>query len=72
MSAPKSVRVAVTQHEPVWLDLQATVDKTCKIIKEAADAGAKLVAFPECWIPGQSTYITVTLFRPSKKLMRMA
>jgi nitrilase len=43
-------RVAVTQHEPVWLDLAGTVDKTCKIIKEAANSGAKLVAFPECWV----------------------
>ena len=53
-ASPSTVRVAVTQHEPVWLDLQGTVDKTCKIIQEAAQAGAKIVAFPELWIPGQS------------------
>jgi nitrilase len=46
----KKLRVAVTQHEPVWLDLKGTVDKTCDIIKEAAEAGAKLLAFPECWV----------------------
>lgn len=46
------IRVAVTQHEPVWLDLDAGVEKTIKIIEEAAKADAKLVAFPECWIPG--------------------
>ncbi|KAL6786399.1 carbon-nitrogen hydrolase [Trichoderma sp. SZMC 28012] len=46
------VRVAVTQHEPVWLDLEGTVNKTCSIIEEASKAGAKLVAFPETWIPG--------------------
>ncbi|KAH8809308.1 carbon-nitrogen hydrolase [Xylogone sp. PMI_703] len=53
-SAVKSsvVRVAVTQHEPVWLDLEGTVNKTCSIVEEAAKAGAKLVAFPETWIPG--------------------
>jgi nitrilase len=45
-----TLRVAVTQHEPVWLDLTGAVDKTCKIIKEAAATGAKLVAFPECWV----------------------
>jgi hypothetical protein len=44
------LRVAITQHEPIWLDLEGTVDKTCKIIKEAAGAGAKLVTFPECWV----------------------
>ena len=55
-----TVRVAVTQHEPVWLDLAATTAKTCKIIKEAAEAGAKLVAFPECWIPGYPAWIWYT------------
>jgi predicted amidohydrolase len=41
----------VTQHEPVWLDLEGTVQKTIDIIHEAASEGAKLVAFPELWIP---------------------
>lgn len=44
------VRVAVTQHEPVWLDLEGAVTKTIAIIKQAAAEGAKLVAFPECWV----------------------
>lgn len=48
MSTPKSVRVAVTQHEPVWLDLNGSVDKTIKLIAEAAEKGAALVAFLEC------------------------
>ncbi|SMQ48074.1 unnamed protein product [Zymoseptoria tritici ST99CH_3D7] len=57
-SAPAStIRVAVTQHEPVWLDLEKTVQKTIKIIEEAAQAKAKLVAFPECWIPGCPAWI---------------
>lgn len=51
------VRVAVTQHEPAWLDLEAGVLKTIDIIKEAAAAGAKLVAFSECWIPGYPAWI---------------
>lgn len=46
MSAPKSnVRVAVTQHEPVWLDLEGTVKKTIAIIEEAAKGGAQLVVW---------------------------
>jgi predicted amidohydrolase len=52
-----STRVAVTQHESEWLDLQAGVKKTCALIKEAATAGAKLIAFPECWIPGYPAWI---------------
>ncbi|OOF91711.1 hypothetical protein ASPCADRAFT_518500 [Aspergillus carbonarius ITEM 5010] len=52
-----SVRVAVTQAEPVWLDLEATVTKTCTLIAEAARNGAQLVTFPECWIPGYPAWI---------------
>lgn len=40
MEARKShVRVVVTQAEPVWLDLEATVEKTCGLIAEAAGNG---------------------------------
>ena len=54
---PTTIRVAVTQHEPAWLDLAAGVTKTCSIIASASAAGAKLVAFPECWIPGYPAWI---------------
>ncbi|KAJ5882580.1 uncharacterized protein N7529_001252 [Penicillium soppii] len=53
----KITRVAVTQAEPAWLDLAAGVTKTCKLISEAALHGAKLIAFPECWIPGYPCWI---------------
>ncbi|KAF5530043.1 aliphatic nitrilase [Fusarium mexicanum] len=51
------VRVAVTQAEPKWLDLQGSVDKTCALIGEAAKGGAKLLAFPECWVTGYPAWI---------------
>ncbi|KAJ5729633.1 Carbon-nitrogen hydrolase [Penicillium malachiteum] len=57
MSQPATVRVAVTQAEPEWLDLAAGVTKTCELIAEAAKNGAKLIAFPECWIPGYPCWI---------------
>ena len=50
-------RVAAVQASPVFMDLSGTVQKTIDLIKDAADAGAKLVAFPECWIPGYPFYI---------------
>lgn len=53
----KQVRVAVTQAEPEWLDLEKTVEKTCHLIEEAAKNGALLVTFPECWIPGYPSWI---------------
>jgi len=62
-TTPRKVRVAVTQAEPAWLDLAASVKKTCGLIDEAASNGAELVAFPECFIPGYPTYIwCVSLF----------
>ncbi|KFZ19132.1 hypothetical protein V501_00814 [Pseudogymnoascus sp. VKM F-4519 (FW-2642)] len=56
MSGPV-LRVAVTQAEPEWLNLAATVQKTVDLITEAAKGGARLVAFPECWIPGYPGWI---------------
>ncbi|KAG4283168.1 hypothetical protein FPRO06_09841 [Fusarium proliferatum] len=52
-----TVRVAVTQAEPKWLDLQGSVDKTCALIGEAARGGAQLLAFPECWVTGYPAWI---------------
>ncbi|VUC30629.1 unnamed protein product [Clonostachys rosea] len=51
------IRVAVTQAEPVWLNLDASVDKTCKLITDAAQNDAQIVTFPECWIPGYPAWI---------------
>ena len=43
-------RAAAVQASPVFLDTDATVDKVCGLIAEAADQGAKLVAFPEVFV----------------------
>jgi nitrilase len=51
------VKVAVAQLEPEWLDLDASVAKTCKYIAEAAENGAELVAFAEAFIPGYPAWI---------------
>ncbi|KAI1503703.1 carbon-nitrogen hydrolase [Biscogniauxia marginata] len=52
-----ALRVAVTQAEPEWFDLPGSVLKACNLIAEAAEGGAKLVAFPEVWIPGYPAWI---------------
>jgi len=52
-----TVKVAVTQQEPLWFDLAGTVDKACRLIEEAATNGAKLIAFPEVWITGYPMWI---------------
>lgn len=51
------VRVAAVQAEPEWFDLQGSVNKACSLIEEAAKGGAKLVAFPEVFIPGYPGWI---------------
>lgn len=45
-------KAAVVQAAPAYLDLDATVAKTILLIKEAANNGASLIAFPETWLPG--------------------
>ena len=40
-------KVAAVQTWPVYMNLEATLDKTCALIAEAANNGAGLVAFPE-------------------------
>ena len=45
-----TVRIAAVQATPVILDAEATIDKAIRLVDEAADAGATLVAFPECFV----------------------
>lgn len=51
LDLPRS-KVAAVQTAPVFLDPEATVDKACALIAEAARNGARLVAFPEVFIAG--------------------
>ncbi|NNK63768.1 MAG: carbon-nitrogen hydrolase family protein [Gemmatimonadetes bacterium] len=54
-SAP--ARVAAIQAAPVFLDLDATVDKACRLLEEAAAGGATLAAFPEAFLPGYPVWV---------------
>src|SRR5438876_6357122 len=53
----QTLRVATVQAAPAFLDMQAGVVKAIRLIEEAAANGARLVAFPECWIPGYPWWI---------------
>jgi nitrilase len=45
-------RAAAVQAAPVFLDTEATVAKACRLIAEAAGNGARLIVFPEVFVPG--------------------
>ncbi len=47
-----SYRAASVQAAPVYFDKDGGVARTIELIDQAAAAGARLIAFPECWIPG--------------------
>lgn len=48
---------AIVQAAPQYLDLEASVTKAIDLIQQAALSGAKLIAFPELWLPGYPWWI---------------
>ncbi|HUF68014.1 MAG TPA: carbon-nitrogen hydrolase family protein [Longimicrobiales bacterium] len=52
------VKAAVLQAE-TCADLESGLARTAGLIEEAASHGAKLVAFPETWIPGYPAWLDV-------------
>ena len=55
----EKVKVAAVQASPIFLNLDATVEKAAGIIEEAAKNGAELIAFPEAFFPGYPYWIWV-------------
>ena len=51
------VKVAAAQVAPIYLNKQKTIEKACKTIEVAAQNGAKLIVFPEAFIPGYPDWV---------------
>lgn len=56
-TADAGFRAAVVHAAPVYLDLERSVDRAIEWIAEAAAGGARLVAFPELWLPGYPWWV---------------
>ena len=46
-----SQRICVVQASPVVLDRARSLSKACELVAKAAEQGAKLVVFPEAYVP---------------------
>ena len=51
------MRVAIVQQPPCFLNLEATVERAVRRLEEASDSGARVVVFPETWLPGYPVWL---------------
>lgn len=53
----KSVRVAIIQNSPAYLNLDQCMKKAEDLVRKAADKGAELIVFGETWLSGYPSWL---------------
>lgn len=57
MAKYQEVTLAAVQAAPIYFDREASTEKACRLIEEAANQGATLAAFGETWLPGYPFFV---------------
>src|SRR5262245_46312513 len=52
-----NLRIAAVQAAPAFLDLAGTLDVLDTWARKAAAEGARIIAFPETWLPGYPAWL---------------
>lgn len=70
-------QIAVVQHPPIYLNLPESIKLAEDFISEASEHGARLIVFPETWLPGYPVWLDyapnagVWDYPPAKALFRI-